>query len=229
MSDNYETREKLMEAVENAIVQNENGQYSLSLPSNNENSFSEEVAQLRKSNAHHEQLIKELKQKTATQKQTITELSRLNPSELQEKLKQFAQEKAEWSIARESLEKEMEPLKAELTAFREKERQDLIRQALHTAAVHQGIRPEAIRDVERLAVLLSINDDGIIETSEGLTVEKLVEKEKALSPHWIPVSQGGGSQTVTSNMNDIGKEARFEAARQKKDFTGMILNAPIIE
>lgn len=230
--DKFDTREQLLSTIGQAIVQDENKKFYLS-------NFNEKFEKMNRELANMEELKTllsslekknlELTDTVETQKKTIEELNQLNPLELQKTIKQLAMEKAEWTVAREKMEKEIGHLKEELEMYRQKEIDAKIREALVQAAKDLGIRPEAFRDVERLAPLLHIDEKGNIRTKDGSTVQQLVEKEKKLSPHWDPISLGGGSRSVAglfpANISDL----RFEEARSKRDIGGMIMNAPIIE
>ncbi|MDO5579655.1 MAG: hypothetical protein Q4G69_00835 [Planctomycetia bacterium] len=230
--DKFDTKEQLLSLIDQAIVQDENQKFYLSDFNGEFEKMKQDLMKMEELKSNMLSLEKknlELEQTAETQKKTIEELSQLNPLELQETIKKLATEKAQWSVALEKMEKEMGPLKEELEMYHRKEIDSKIQEALLQAAKDLGIRQEAFRDVVRLAPLLFIDEQGKICTEDGLTVKQLVEKEKKLSPHWDPISVGGGSRSVAAVFPANISGLRFEEARSHRDISGMIINAPIIE
>ncbi len=225
--DRFETKEKILTALEECIQQDINGNYFLSNP--DDKGKTSEFTQLHQ---EYQKLLEEnekLKKETASGHAAIEELASLNPSELQKKMKNYTKEKSELLANNEHLTNELKKLNDELEYYHQKEREDQIRTILHEEAEKLGIRPEAIRDVDRLIYWVYENEDGSLTTEDGLTISELLKNELALSPHWLPDSLAGGSHSIQPFLSSMPQNIQFENAKKNQDITGMILNAPIID
>ena len=154
------------------------------------------------------------------------EESQSGTRELREKLDKVLAENTELLANQPELERVIKQLRVENEQFRRQAISVKIKEALHEEAKLLGIRAEAIRDVERLAPEFVVNESGEVVSSNGRTVHEILDAEKALSPHWLPASRGGGSfpGQLSVNGNDL-----FEQARLEHDLRAMIANAPTID
>ncbi|MDD3588317.1 MAG: hypothetical protein PHQ75_14140 [Thermoguttaceae bacterium] len=146
--------------------------------------------------------------------------------ELREKLDKVLAENTALLANQPELERVIKQLKVENEQFRRQVVSVKIKEALHEEAKRLGIRAEAIRDVERLAPEFIVNDSGEVVSSNGRSVHEILDAEKALSPHWLPASRGGGS--FPGNISQNGNEL-FEQARLEHDLRAMIAHAPTID
>lgn len=169
--------------------------------------------------------LRELKTSLAAKEAELDEILKLNPQETQKQLQEIAREKAAL-VAKLKLESDqLAPLQERLANYEKNERNAKIASALRDAAKTLGVRPEALRDVERLASAFSVDpNDETIRDSQGRDVATVVAEELKASPHWLPTSQGGGStgsNAIPKTDADAKRDA-FDAAEKKGDFLSMI-------
>lgn len=163
----------------------------------------------------------EAKEKNATIQAQLEEMQKLNPAELQEKINAFATEKGSLKAQLDRALKEAEPLRQQIAAFQKRENDAKIADALRAAATELGIRPEAVRDVERLATLFSVGEDGTITDAAGADPKAVVTAEFKRSPHWQPQSTPGGSQG-SGGATTGGTSNAWSDAQKAGDVVGMI-------
>ena len=143
------------------------------------------------------------------------------PEETQAKLEEFARQKAEL----EKQVRDLPTLRERIAGYERAEETAKIRDALRDAASTLGIRPEATRDVERLAGLFSVDKlDGSIRDAQGDDVATVLAAELKASPHWLPTSQGGGSTGGTSAPRSAAEKAEedYRKAKEAGDVEGML-------
>lgn len=230
----FKSLEELIESVK-AQVKSEEGEYFLP---DAEVDASEIQARLDKeieSNKKYrqraqeaERIAEELKATVSQKESLITELNGINPVEIREKAQKLATEIAEAKSRAEKLEKENGPLREELETFRRKDREATIKKALVDEATKFGVRPEAFRDVERLASQIKIDEvDGLLYSDDGKRIADFLAGEVKQSPHWLPVSAGGNSSAGTSGIDS--RAEKYAAAQKIGNIAEMIANAPVVE
>ncbi|MDO5582360.1 MAG: hypothetical protein Q4G69_14650 [Planctomycetia bacterium] len=234
MYDHYKSLEELIEAIKPEI-KNENGEFFIPEPKNDASEIQSKLDKEIESNKKYrqraqesERIAEELKNAVAQKEALITELNGINPAELREKAQKLATEIAEAKSKADKLEKENGPLREELENFRKREKEMTIKKALIDEATKLGVRPEAFRDVERLAGQIKIDEvDGLLYSSDGKRISDFVAGEIKQSPHWLPISAGGNSSSGTAGIDNRGE--KFAAAQKNGNIAEMIANAPVID
>ncbi|MDO5555032.1 MAG: hypothetical protein Q4G68_14860 [Planctomycetia bacterium] len=229
LTQKYETREELLKAVEDRIEQDSDAMFYLVDLKEKNDRLAQEIEQSKKYRIRAQEAeckVKECERQLASQTATIDELNQLNPRQLQEKIKEYTIEKGTLLAENEKLQVTVEVLLNELNAYHVREEENKIEEELVKMAEHFGIRKEAHRDVLRLAPLFHINEQGEVRTADDLTVEQVVLHEKELSPHWLPVSLGGGCRAGNAKVTC---DDRYAEAREARNLSAMLLNAPVLE
>ncbi len=234
MYKHYKSLDELVEVIKSQ-VKNESGEYFLPEPKSDTTELQSRLDKEIESNKKYrqraqeaERIAEELKATVSQKESLITELNGINPAELREKAQKLAAEIADAKSRAEKLEKENGPLREELETFRKRDREMTIKKALVDEATKLGVRPEAFRDVERLASQIKIDEvDGLLYSSDGKRVSDFVAAEIKQSPHWLPVSAGGNSSAGSSGIDS--RVEKFAAAQKNGNLAEMIANAPVIE
>jgi signal recognition particle subunit SEC65 len=232
MFEKYKSKEDLIKAITGKIKEAE-GQFYLEPPENV--SKATEIQELldkeiekskgyRKRSQEAEAKVAELEQTVEKQKTQFDEVNKLNPQELQERLKTYATEKADLMTRVKELTSKLDPITQELNGYKQRETTSKIRELLTAEAKKQGIRQEALRDVARLSSRFKIDADGQLISEDNKSCSEVIAAEKAVSPHWLPPSIGGGSNPGLSNQNV--RLGAYNAAKEKGDLAAMIANAP---
>lgn len=222
--ENFETKDKALEALAACLVETD-GKFSVGGElADAYKKYGKEVAAskgYRERAQKAETELRDAKEQNATIQAQLEELQKLNPAELQEKINAFATEKGSLKAQLDKALKEAEPLRQQVAAFQKRENDAKIADALRAAATELGIRPEAVRDVERLATLFSVGEDGTITDAAGADPKAVVTAEFKRSPHWQPQSTPGGSQG-SGGATTGGANSAWNAAREAGDVEGMI-------
>ncbi len=185
----------------------------------------EETRQLRQRLADAESRIDRLTKENARLAATNEEFSNYNPEKQRDEINRLLEEVGRLKADNNGLNEQIAPLNALIADYKRKEDLRTIDQALIDEAARLGVRPEAMRDVMFRRSMLTVSDLGTVQTKEdGVGVAEFMKAEYDASPLWHPQSQGGGSAPGDSARADSGELYR-EAVR-KKDFEGMIANAP---
>ncbi len=178
-------------------------------------------ARLAEAESRADRLAKENARLTATNE----EFSNYNPEKQRDEINRLLEEVGRLKADNRGLNEQIEPLNRLIADYKRKEDERTIDKALIDEAAKLGVRPEAMRDVMFRRSMLAVSDLGTVQTKEGgIGVAEFMKAEYDASPLWHPQSQGGGSAPGAPSKAD-GAELYREAVR-KKDFEGMIANAP---
>lgn len=231
----YASREEAMNAIaaELAVEKDADGKETFRLPNREADSLREKLkaetanaqAQVKKRQelqTKYDELSKERERELIE----LNELRRSNPTDLRETLQKYVDETSASRTKIAELEAELEPLKKENLAFRERQEREKIEEALVAAARKRDCCETALRDVKRLAALFRVNPDaGIPQTSEGKLVAEVVDEEIAASPHWLKRSQGGGSAPGVGVGNE-NRAQRQREAMKAGNFADVLRHSP---
>ncbi len=234
MFKHYKSLDELFDAIKSQ-VKNENGEYFIPEPKTDSGELQARLDKEIESNKKYrqraqeaERTAEELKNTVSQKESLITELNGINPSEMREKAQKLATEIAEAKARAEKLEKENVPLREELEKFKSRDREMTIKKALVEEATKLGVRPEAFRDVERLASQIKVDEvDGLLYSTDGKRLADFVTNEIKQSPHWLPVSAGGNSSSGNAGLDN--RTEKFAAAQKEGNIAEMIANAPVIQ
>ncbi|MDO4587889.1 MAG: hypothetical protein Q4C95_11430 [Planctomycetia bacterium] len=225
----FAKKEDLINAVSDAVLvrTNENGEieYYIDNGSNDlKTRFDSEVKQsqnYRRRAQEAESKLKEQEQEIARLTASNEEFVKLNPEKQRETISNLINENGTLKAKKAELEKQLEPLRLKISDFEKKETRQKIEVELNNVAAELGIRAEAMRDVRLRANQLTINDVGLVSTPDGTLVKDFLKSELEQSPHWLPPSNGGGSNpgTFGGKVND---NAIYEQAKAKGDLDAMI-------
>lgn len=232
MSDNgifnqeFETREAALEALGEA-VEERGGKFTvggfLRKAYNDAGKNAEESKKYRTRAQSAEEKTRELETQLNEKQAQLQELLNLKPEELRAQLEEAAREKGSLKNKIDELSKALEPLKAENAAFKARENEVKIVDALRRAAAELGVRAEATRDVERLKALFAVSsENGDILDANGRDVKTVVAAELKESPHWLPQSTGGGSTGGGKTGGASSQSSAYNEAREKGDVAKMI-------
>lgn len=163
--------------------------------------------------------LRELKTSLAAKEAELDEILKLNPQETQKQLQEIAREKAAL-VAKLKLESDqLAPLQERLANYEKNERNAKIASALRDAAKTLGVRPEALRDVERLASAFSVDpNDETIRDSQGR--DGRIKEGRAIR-FWRSgrlALQGADTENwdvfVSTNLNATSQEILLEYCRR---------------
>lgn len=235
MYSKYESLEELIESIKKEVKNTEDGKFYLPEPKNDATEALSKLDKEIESNKKYrqraqeaEKMNEELKAALEQKESLITELNGINPAELREKAQKMATEIAEAKSKADKLEKEAGPLREELESFKRRDRETTIKKALVEEATKLGVRPEAFRDVERLASQVKIDDvDGLLYSADGKRLSDFLNSEIKQSPHWLPVSAGGASYSGSGTLDS--RAEKYANAQKCGNITDMIANAPVID
>ena len=167
------------------------------------------------------QLVKENARLAATNE----EFSNYNPEKQRDEINRLLEEVGRLKADNNGLAEQIEPLNRLIADYKRKEDERTIDQALIDEAARLGVRPEAMRDVMFRRSMLTVSDIGTVQTKEGgIGVAEFMKSEYDASPLWHPQSLGGGSAPGAASKADSGE--LYREALRKKDFEGMLANAP---
>ena len=170
--------------------------------------------------------LAELKQENARLAATLEEFSKLNPEKQRDEIHRLMEEIGKLKADNKALNDQVEPLTHVIADYKAKENDRIIEKALVDEATKLGVRPEAMRDVMFRKSMLEVNDIGTVQTKgEGTPIAEFLKSEFDASPLWHPQSQGGGSNPGTA-PGKVDSAALFQQAKQNKDVSGMLANAP---
>lgn len=227
----FATRAELLSAIEKEIKEESDDSGAVSYTV--DGGLGSEISQskrYRQRAQDAENELSELKTQLGRIQAEKEEFERLNPEKQQETIKNLVKELGTVKADKAALEKTLEPLKNQVETYQRNETRQKIEQSLTDVANQLGIRPEAIRDVKRLANALKFDPEtGEVRTVDGSTpVDAFLKSELAASPHWLPTSVGGGSSPGTGPQT-LSKQMLFEQAKKAGNVSEMIRNAPVLE
>ena len=223
----FSTKDELLKAFEAEIKEetDDSGGVSYTL----DGGMGNEIAQskrYRQRAQDAENELSELKTQLAQDQAEKEEFERLNPEKQQETIKNLIKEVSTLKTEKASLEKSVEPLKNQVEAYQRNETRQKIEQSLTDVAASLGIRPEAMRDVKRLANTLKLDaETGKVFADENTPVDVFLKSELAASPHWLPTSVGGGSSPGIGN-GKLDERALYEQAKKDGNVGEMLKYAP---
>ena len=130
-----------------------------------------------------------------------------------------------------ALEAQLEPLRAQLQRFKEREERAAVESQLVDAARKLNCCESALRDVKRLAPLFKLNDEGVALSEDAKLVSEVLQEEIALSPHWLKRSQGGDAEPGELPAPRAADDARFRDALADPDvpFADLLRLAPRLD
>lgn len=170
--------------------------------------------------------IAELKQENARLQATNEEFSRYNPEKQRDEINRLLAETGQLKADNKALTEQRAQLDKIISDYKTKENDRIIEKALVDEAAKLGIRPEAMRDVMYRRSMLEVSDIGTVQTKEeGTPIADFLKSEFDASPLWHPQSQGGGSNPGSSSVK-ADSATLFQQARENKDISGMLANAP---
>ncbi len=146
--------------------------------------------------------------------------------ELRAELELYDMQRNEFLRKLETLEAELEPLRAENAAYKAREIQSQIESQLVSAARKLGCCETALRDVKRLAPMFKLGEDGLARTEDSRLAEEALADEVKLSPHWLKRSQGVAATSGNLDPNGYADSERFRAALERDDFAEALRYAP---
>ena len=225
--DEFESADAALDAIKSSIEER-NGKFivggDLRKAFDNAGSNASESKKYRERAQKAERESREYQEKLAAKEAEIEELEKLDPRESQKQLQEYAREKAALARQLDAATKSVVPLQEQIAKYQAAERDTKIVSALRDEATRLGIRPEALRDVERLKSSFQFDsENGSIFDAEGRDVAAALAAELKASPHWLPTSQGGGSTGGAVAKTDAeSKRAAFDAAEKNGDFLTMI-------
>ena len=239
--DKFDSRDELLRAVEESIVseQAEEGpdgtaeRFYLKNDAAAETeglharleAEAEETRQLRQLLAAAESRAEQLAKENARLAATNEEFSNYNPEKQRDEINRLLEEVGRLKADNNGLAEQIEPLNRLIADYKRKEDERTIDQALIDEAARLGVRPEAMRDVMFRRSMLTVSDLGTVQTKEdGIGVAEFMKSEFDASPLWHPQSRGGGSSAGAASKADSGE--LYREALRKKDFEGMLANAP---
>lgn len=225
-SQTFDTREAALEALGGALEERD-GKFSVggtlrkAFDDAGENAKESQKYRTRAQTA--EKTARDLESQLNETKAQLQELLNLKPEELRGQLEESARERGKLKNQLDELTKALEPLKAENEAFKAREAEAKIVDALRQAAAELGVRAEATRDVERLKALFAVSSEsGEILDASGRDVKAVVAAELKESPHWLPQSTGGGSTGGGAAGAPNTLEGRYNDAKARGDVAGML-------
>lgn len=227
----FATREELLSAIEKEIKEESDDSGAVSYTV--DGGLGSEISQskrYRQRAQDAENELSELKTQLGRIQAEKEEFERLNPEKQQETIKNLVKELGTVKADKAALEKTLEPLKNQVETYQRNETRQKIEQSLTDVANQLGIRPEAIRDVKRLANALKFDaETGTVSTVDGETpVDAFLKSELAASPHWLPTSVGGGSSPGIGN-GKLDERALYEKAKKDGNVGEMLKYAPVLE
>jgi hypothetical protein len=237
--DKYETRESLLEAVDQSIrtLPGEGNTlfYQLEpeeLPEGELDELRERLERERRTTAEYESRWKEsetalkgVREENARLAATNEEFSKYNPEKQRDEINRLLEEVGRLKADNKGLCDQIAPLNQVIADYKRKEDDRTIEKALVDEAAKLGVRPEAMRDVLFRRSMLTVSDIGTVQTKEeGVGIAEFMKSEFDASPLWHPQSQGGGSTSGVATKTTSGE--LYREAMKNKDFEAMMLNAP---
>lgn len=233
--ENYATREELLRAAEESILENESpdGAKVYRLADPERDALKQRCDRETRAAARELKLRKEAEEKLAQYEAEraaqIEELERLRlentPNGSGEALKRYAEQNAAGRAKIAALEAELGPLREENAAYKAREARAAIESQLVDAAKKLRCRESALRDVKRLAPMFKLDEAGVALTDNAKTAEEVLREELALSPHWLDVSQGSAASAGLDRGAAASREL-FEQALRSNDFAEALRRAP---
>lgn len=232
--DAYESREELLAQIEAEIQETEDQHFVLGPAVDKSNKYAQEI-ESSKTYRHRAQEAEDKLDGFEKQIAMLTEQVKQHQEmaghseELQSRIQEKIEENSRLLTENKDLRLQLEPLQKENTEYKTRETQRRIQSELKSAATKLKIVPSAMRDVARMEPEFYIDEvDNIVKTKkDGYSPEQRLEMELSNSPHWMPQSEGGGSNpgnVVTSNS----REAVFAKAKESGNILSMIRSAPVV-
>lgn len=230
--DLYETREELLDTIESAIQETEDHQFLLAPAVDKSEKYSQEIEQSQKYRHRAQEAeakIDEYEKTISVLKEQVKQHQEMagHSEELQARIQDKIEENSRLVMENKDLRTKLEPLQTEIQGYKARETQRRIQSELTSAAKKLKIVPTAMRDVARMEPEFYIDEvDNLVKTrKEGMTPEQRLEIELSQSPHWLPPSEGGGSNPGNVATNN-SREAQFQKARDAGNILEMVRTAP---
>lgn len=104
---------------------------------------------------------------------------------------------------KERLARELADKDKQVAEYSAKDRKRLISDQLRTAATKANVRATALEDILLIGqTAFEITEDGVVQTTDGMSAEVWLTEQQSNRPHWWPESSGAGANGGAGGGNN---------------------------